>query len=107
MNIQTEFFVWLFEEYLFEYIKAGKDKFDIIFSSTEIIAYLPNKTFKWPHEIDKIIPEIQYYHVLTLLTSESFISKAEESLSYWKYECSIGYKDVLGLRCHLSAMKKK
>lgn len=106
MNVQTEFFVWLFEEYLFEYIRSGKDKFDLIFSAEELIAYLPNKTFKWPHEIDKVIPDIEYYRVLTLLISDSFINKAKESLSYWRYDCVIGYKDVLGLRCHLSASKK-
>lgn len=90
---------------MFECIKAGKDMIDITFSCQEQIARLPNKTFKWIHEVDGMIGDLDTFEVKTLVLSLPFQQKAKETFSYWAYSCEVGMKDRVGLRCYIKATK--
>lgn len=105
MAVEDEFFIWIFEEFLYDYIYKGSPTFDIVFSSTEKIVHFPNKAFKWFYEVDEQLPHFYTYTVRSLMMSPIFQKKAKESLSYWYYDCDIGFKDLLGLRCYLKATK--
>lgn len=102
MAVEDEFFVWIFEEFIYDFIFKGNSTFDIVFSSSEKVVHFPNNTFKWTFNH---LPHMYVYTVGNLMMSPEFQRKAKESLSYWYYDCEIGLKDVLGLRCYLKATK--
>ena len=107
--IEHKFFIWLFEEYLYDYIKEGASTFEMVFSNMECVVFLPRRcsVFKWWHEIGETpLPgDLQRYYVKDLVLSETFTMKAMESLRFWGYTCEIGTKDNQGLRFYIKVIK--
>lgn len=100
--IEEEVFIWLFEKYMFDCIRAKDRVIELTFCCEDKVVKKKHD-FAWWYEVNNEVESDKVVHLKDVFFSSIFRAKASECLAYWNYDCDTLSKDEEGLRFSLRA----